>query len=58
LPPLEFCRGVMPSQAEKSRPESNMPGSVTVAAMALAPMMPTPGIVASSLLVLAMPLDR
>ena len=48
LPPLEFCLGVIPSQAANSRPDLNKDGSATVAAMALAPMMPTPGTVASS----------
>jgi hypothetical protein len=48
LPPLEFCRGIMPSQAANSRPDRNREGSATVAAMALAPMMPTPGTVASN----------
>jgi muconolactone delta-isomerase len=37
LPPLEFCRGVIPSQAANSRPDLNKDGSATVAAMALAP---------------------
>src|SRR5271157_2918917 len=41
LPPEEFWRGVMPSQAANSRPEWNRFGSETVAAIALAPMMPT-----------------
>src|SRR5215469_7877510 len=43
LPPLEFCRGVIPSQAANSRPDRNSDGSATVAAIALAPMMPIPG---------------
>src|SRR5262252_434287 len=34
LPPLEFCRGVIPSQAANSRPERNSEGSATVAAIA------------------------
>src|SRR5215469_15246507 len=42
LPPLEFCRGVIPSQAANSRPDRNNEGLGTVAAIALAPMMPTP----------------
>src|SRR5215213_8366389 len=46
LPPLEFCRGVIPSQAANSRPDRNTEGSATVAAIALAPMMPIPGTVA------------
>jgi len=37
LPPLEFCRGVFPSQAANSRPDRNREGSRTVAAM-LAPV--------------------
>src|SRR5215472_7480367 len=51
LPPLEFCRGVIPSQAANSRPNRNREGSATVAAIALAPMMPTPGTVASNRLI-------
>jgi hypothetical protein len=47
LPPLECCRGVIPSLAANSRPDLNKCGSVTVAATALAPMMPTPGTVAN-----------
>jgi Transposase len=38
LPPLEFCRGVIPSQAANSRPDRNREGSATVAAIALAPL--------------------
>ena len=47
LPPLEFCRGVIPSQAANSRPDRNREGSATVTAIALAPIMPTPGTVAN-----------
>ena len=32
FPPLEFCLGVNPSQAAKSRPELNIAGSGTLAA--------------------------
>ena len=48
LAAAEFCRGVIPSQAANSRPDRNRDGSVTVAAIALAPMMPMPGMVASN----------
>jgi len=34
LPPLEFCLGVRPSHAAKSRPDRNTPGSGTLAATA------------------------
>jgi hypothetical protein len=37
LPPDEFWRGVMPSQAANSLPDRNRLGSLTVAAIALAP---------------------
>jgi hypothetical protein len=47
LPPLEFCRGTSPSQAASWRPELKHDGSVTVAAIAVAVIGPTPGIVAS-----------
>jgi transketolase len=57
LPPLEFCRGVMPSQAANSRPDRNREGRATVAAMALAPMMPTPGAVAGNT-ILPLGVDR
>src|SRR6516164_1912304 len=43
LPPVESCRGTSPIQAAKSRPERKTMGSDTVAAIALAPMMPMPG---------------
>ena len=52
LPPLEFCRGVIPSHAANSRPDRNSDGSVTVAAIAVAPMTPMPGMVASKRLTL------
>jgi hypothetical protein len=40
LPPVEFCRGTRPIQAARSRPDLNALGSVMVAAIAVAPMMP------------------
>src|SRR5580658_10853483 len=43
LPPLEFCLGVSPSQAAKSRPDLNTLGSGTLAAIAEAVSGPTPG---------------
>ena len=46
----------MPSQAANSRPERNRLGSVTVAAIALAPMIPTPGTVASRRLTRLLPM--
>ena len=52
LPPLEFCRGVIPSHAANSRPDRNSDGSVTVAAIAVAPMTTMPGMVASKRLTL------
>lgn len=43
LPPLEICLGVSPSQAAKSRPELNTPGSGTLAAITEATSLPVPG---------------
>src|SRR5271168_1886959 len=43
LPPLEFCLGVNPSHAAKSRPDLNTLGSGTLAAIAEAISGPTPG---------------
>ena len=43
LPPLEFWRGVSPSQAAKSRADVKDPGSTAVAAIAEAVIGPTPG---------------
>ena len=48
LPPLEFCRGVSPSQAEKSRPDLKILGSGTLAAIAEAVIVPAPGMLASN----------
>jgi hypothetical protein len=42
LPPVEFCLGVSPSQAAKSRPDLNTLGSGTLAAIAEAMSGPTP----------------
>src|SRR5262245_37028257 len=44
LPPLEFCLGTSPIQAEKSRPERNALGSPMLATRAVANARPTPGI--------------
>ena len=43
LPPLEFCLGVRPSQAAKSRPDLNTLGSGTLATITEAMILPTPG---------------
>src|SRR5271169_2147869 len=43
LLPDEFWRGTRPSQAANSRPDLKCDGSVTVAAIAVAVMKPTPG---------------
>src|SRR4029453_8372269 len=43
LPPLEFCFGTSPTQAEKSRPDRNAPGSAMLATSAVASAGPTPG---------------
>jgi hypothetical protein len=47
LPPEEFCRGTSPSQAANCRPDLKAEGSGTLAASAVAVIMPTPGIVSS-----------
>src|SRR6185437_8055899 len=51
LPPLEFCFGTNPTQAEKSRPDRNAFGSATLATRAVASAGPTPGSASSRLLV-------
>src|SRR6266700_1859326 len=51
LPPLEFCFGTSPIQAEKSRPERKALASPTLATRAVANAGPTPGISSSRLLV-------
>jgi transposase len=51
LPPAESSRGTSPIQAAKSRPDRKAFGSTTVAAMAVAPKTPIPGMVSSRLLV-------
>src|SRR5215468_3685248 len=43
LPPVECCRGTSPIHAAKSRPDLKALGSVTVDAMAVAPITPIPG---------------
>src|SRR3954466_7763032 len=45
LPPVDFCKGVRPSQAAKSRPDLNVSAGGASAAIAVAVMGPTPGIV-------------
>src|SRR5215471_15105870 len=45
LPPVECCRGTSPIHAAKSRPDLKVRGSVTVEAMAVAPITPIPGTV-------------
>src|ERR1700730_7869295 len=47
LPPLEFCRGVSPSHAAKSRPDLNTLGSGVEAVITEAISLPTPGTLAS-----------
>src|SRR5271170_644751 len=47
LPPLEFCLGTRPIQAEKSLPDRNIFGSATLATRAVANVGPTPGISSS-----------
>jgi len=47
LAPVESCRGTSPIQAAKSRPDRNTVGSATVAAIAVAPMTPMPGMVST-----------
>src|SRR5215813_2874741 len=51
LPPLEFCFGTSPIQAEKSRPDRNALGSPMLATSAVASAGPTPGMASSRLLV-------
>src|SRR6478752_132897 len=45
LAPVECCRGTSPIHAAKSRPDLKSLGSVTVEAMAVAPITPIPGTV-------------
>src|SRR6516162_3884925 len=45
LPPVDFCSGVSPSQAAKSRPAGNPSAAGTSAVIAVAVIGPTPGIV-------------
>jgi hypothetical protein len=47
LPPVESCRGTIPIQGAKSRPDRKTLGSIMVAAIAVAPMTPMPGMVSS-----------
>src|SRR5215813_9261603 len=51
LPPLEFCLGTSPTQAEKSRPDRKALGSARLATSAVANAGQTPGIASSRLLV-------
>ena len=51
LPPLEFCFGTSPTQAEKSSPDRKALGSAMLATSAVANAGPTPGIASSRLLV-------
>src|SRR5262245_35955696 len=50
LPPLEWCFGTSPTQAEKFRPDRKAFGSATLATRAVASAGPTPGISSSRLL--------
>ena len=50
LPAVESCRGTSTIQAAKSRTDRNAFGSVIVAAMAVAPTRPIPGMLRSRLL--------
>src|SRR5262249_15675447 len=45
LPPVDFCSGVSPSQAAKSRPAANPSAAGTSAVIAVETIGPTPGIV-------------
>src|SRR5215213_4215752 len=45
LPPVDFCNGVRPSQAAKSRPDLNVSAAGASATIAVAVIGPTPGIV-------------
>ena len=47
LPPVDFCSGVSPSQAAKSRPVAKVSGAGASAVIAVAVIGPTPGIVIS-----------
>src|SRR6187401_1629747 len=47
LPPVDFCNGVSPSQAAKSRPARKPSGAGTRAVIAVAAIGPMPGIVMS-----------
>ena len=47
LPPVDFCSGVSPSQAAKSRPARKPSGAGTRAVIAVAAIRPMPGIVMS-----------
>ena len=47
LPPVDFCSGVSPSQAAKSRPVPKFSGAGTRAVIAAAAIGPTPGTVIS-----------
>ncbi len=47
LPPVDFCSGVSPSQAAKSRPTRKPSAAGTSAVIAVAVIGPTPGIVIS-----------
>ena len=51
LPPVEFCLGVAPSQAAKSRPDLKACGSGALARIAEAASAPTPGTLAASRLI-------
>src|SRR5215470_16222822 len=51
LPPVEFWRGTSPIHAARSRPDLKALGSVTVAAIAVATITPTPGIDSSRWLI-------
>jgi len=46
FPPLEFCRGTMPSHAAKFRPRLNLEGSPILATINVAASGPTDGMVA------------
>jgi hypothetical protein len=47
LPPLEWCRGVRPTLAAKSRPFENVSIGGAKVVIAAAPIGPTPGIIVS-----------
>ena len=48
LPPVEFCRGVKPRKAEKSRPDLKTAALGRLATIAEAVRAPTPGIESSN----------